>query len=416
MKTRMLMIAALAVTTISFAQKKEVKALDKAVKSGQYTEAKTLVTAAEGLVSSMDSKTKQKFLLLKAKAFLGSDNKNIEELKMAAETFTMLKGTSLSSEADNGIYSVVGSIINSAVEDQDNNRFESAAGKLSDAYTYSNNKDYLFFAASNYLNAKNYPKASMFLQQLHDEGYTGQKDVFYAVSAKTGERKEFPSKGERDARVLSKEYINPTQELTESREETIINYLISIYSNEGENHKALTLIDKAIAKDPNNSKLLLSKSQIYLKDGKTDKYKEVVEKLLAQDANNAELTFNVGVSEDQLGNKEKAREYYDKAIKIDPTYTKAYTNMAALILSSEKSIVDEMNSLGTSNADYNRYDTLKAKRTSLYQDAKPYLEKALETDSSNIAVAKTLYSVLQQLGDTSGADAVKSKIDALGGN
>ena len=90
--------------------------------------------------------------------------------------------------------------------------------------------------------------------------------------------------------------------------------------------------------------------------------------------------------------------------------------MAALILSKEKSIVEEMNSLGTSNADYNRYDALKLQRTGLYNEAKPYLTKAFEMDSKNISVAKALYGIHQQLGETSEADAIKSKLDVLEGN
>ena len=417
MKTKILMIVALVITTITFAQKKEIKALEKAVKSGKYEEAKMLVTNAESLLSSMDLKTKEKFLLLKAKSFLGNNNKNAKDLKMAASTFSMLKGTSLAKEGDTGLTKTVAAMVDNAIEDQDNNKFEEAGSTLLDAYQYNGkNKDYLYFAAANFLNAKNYTKSSEILQQLHDEGYTGQREIFYAVNLSSGEKQAFNSKGERDARVLTKEYIKPSKEMSESRSETIVNYLISIYSNEGKNEKVLSLLEKAIAKDPNNSKLLLSQSQIYLKNNDTDKYKQVVEKLLALDSNNAELTFNLGVSEDQLGNKDKAREYYLKAIKIDPTYAKAHTNMAALILSKEKTIVEEMNSLGTSNADYARYDTLKLQREGLYEEVKPYLVNAFEIDSNNIAIAKTLYSVYQQLGETQKASALKTKIDLIKSN
>lgn len=414
MKTKILLIAALAFATITFAQKKEVKALEKAIKSGSYGEAKTLVGAADALMGSMDDKTKEKFNLLKAQAFLGVGNKNIADLKQAAEAFKSLEGTKYAADGKTGLSNVVAAMVNSAVDDQNNNKFEEAGVKLEDAYQYSgDNKDYLFFAASNYLNAKNYTKASELFENLLDQGYKGQRTLYYAVNAETGAKKGFPDKQERDLLVLSKEYINPTEELSESRESTIMNYLIAIYSVEGNSEKALGLLDKAIAASPNDSKLLISKANAYLKMDRMDKYKEVISQVLEMDPTNAELHYNLGVSEDQLGNKENAKKYYQKTVELDPTYAAAYNNIAALILSDDQRLMDEMNNLGTSNADYDRYDSLKAQRKGLYKEAMPYLEKALAEKPDYLGVAKTLYNIYQQLGETSKADEVKAKIDAL---
>lgn len=414
MKTRILMIAALAVTTLTFAQKKEVKALEKAIKGGSYGEAKTLVSAAEGLLSAMDEKTKEKFQLLKAQAFLGVDNKDIADLKKAGEAFTALKDSKFSAEAATGLTNVAAAMVNSAVGDQNANKFAEAGQKLQEAFKYSGgNKDYLFFAASNFLNAKDYGKASDIFQGLLDEGYKGQREEFYAVNAATGEEKLFDNKQERDFMILSKEFVKPTTRMSESRQETIINYLIAIYSQEGKTDQALTLLDGAIAKDPKNSKLLLTKANTFLKMKQMDKYKETISKVLELDPNNAELTYNIGVSEDQLGNQAKAREYYEKAIALDPDYADAYNNIAAIILSKDQTLMDEMNSLGNSNADYDRYDLLKAQRKNLYKEAKPFLQKALSKKPNNIGVAKTLYNIHQQLGENSEADAMKAKIDAL---
>lgn len=414
MKTRILMITALVISTMTFAQKKEIKALEKAIKSGSYGEAKTLVSAAESLLSGMDEKTKEKFQLLKAQSFLGVDNTDITDLMKAGEAFTALKDTKFSAEAVTGLTNVAAAMVNSAVKDQNANKFAEAGKKLQEAFKFSGgNKDYLFFAASNFLNAKDYGKASTIFQGLLDDGYKGQREEFYAVNAATGEEKLFDNKQERDLLVLSKEFIKPTQRMSESRQETIVNYLIAMYSQEGKTDQALTLLDGALAKDPKNTKLLLTKANTFLKLKKMDMYKATVAKVLELDPNNAELTFNIGVSEDQLGNQAKAREYYEKAIALDPEYADAYNNIAAIILSKDQTLMDEMNSLGNSSADYDRYDTLKAQRKELYKKAKPFLEKTLAIKPKNIGVAKTLYNIHQQLGEDSKADAMKAKIDAL---
>jgi tetratricopeptide (TPR) repeat protein len=414
MKTRILMIAALVVTTMTYAQKKEVKALEKAVKSGSYGQAKTLVAAAEGLTSAMDTKTKEKFLLLKAQAFLGVDNTSIEDLQKAAQAYTMLKNTKYDAESVTGLANTVAAMVNSAVEDQNTNNYIEAGEKLKNAYEYSDgNKDYLFYSATNYLNGRNYDTAADIFQQLLDEGYQGQSEAFFAVNAETGEKKSFTSKQERDVLILSKEYINPTTELSESRESTIINYLIAIYAQNGENDKALGLLDKSIAKTPNDTQLLTTKANIYLKENKIAEYKELIAKVVSLDGDNPLLYFNLGVSEGQLGNKDKAREYYIKATELKPDYADAYNNIAALILEDDQKLLDEMNSLGNSNADYDRFDKLKAKRLDLYKDARVYLEQALEIKPDYLNVAITLRSIYEQLGETSLADAMKAKIETL---
>ena len=62
---------------------------------------------------------------------------------------------------------------------------------------------------------------------------------------------------------------------------------------------------------------------------------------------------------------EKALGYYKKALELKPDYAIAQINIAALMLSEEGAIVEEMNNLGMSAADEKRYDELKNKRTKL---------------------------------------------------
>jgi len=149
MKTKFLFAVALAASSVVFAQKKEVKELEKAIKSGSYAQAKNLVASAEALEAQMDEKTKLKFTLLKAQAFSGGENKNVVELEKAAVAFTALQGTKYDVDAYSGIASVVSSLVNGAVDDQNAQNYSAAASKLEKAYNYSK-KDtvYLYYAAS----------------------------------------------------------------------------------------------------------------------------------------------------------------------------------------------------------------------------------------------------------------------------
>ena len=93
--------------------------------------------------------------------------------------------------------------------------------------------------------------------------------------------------------------------------------------------------------------------------GERERYQELIIEALEQDPNNAVLYFNLGVVNSETGDKVKSREFYEKAIELDPKMENAYLNLVALILEDESSIVEQMNSLGTSRADNAKYDELK---------------------------------------------------------
>ena len=414
MKAKFLFAVALAAASVVFAQKKEVKELEKAIKSGSYAQAKNLVASAEALEAQMDEKTKLKFTLLKAQAFSGGENKNVAELEKAAVAFTALQGTKYDVDAYSGIASVVSSLVNGAVDDQNAQNYSAAASKLEKAYNYSK-KDtvYLYFAASNAVNGKDYDTALKNYNTLKELNYSGSELQYFSINKETGEEELSSSKQERDLLILAKTHINPTERLSEPKSAEIAKNVALIYVSQGKNDEALAAMADARAQNPDDIALLRSEADVYLKMKRMDKYQETIEKVLEKDPNNPELLYNLGIAEYQQGNNEKAIEYYKKAVAIKDDYAPAYNNIGAIILSDEKSIIDEMNSLGTSRADYDRYDVLKEKKEGVYKKALPYLEKALESKPDYIDVAKSLYGIYEQLGMTSKADAMKARIESM---
>jgi uncharacterized protein YdeI (BOF family) len=64
MKKQIVIALTLLVSSFSFAQKNELKAAEKAIKSGNYADAKAAVNSAESLIASADDKTKAQFYFL----------------------------------------------------------------------------------------------------------------------------------------------------------------------------------------------------------------------------------------------------------------------------------------------------------------------------------------------------------------
>ena len=89
MKTRILTLALGFASLISFAQKNELKAAEKALKKQDFSSAITAITAAESLIENADSKLKTKFYFLKGKAYMGK--KDFGTAASAFEDLTKLE-------------------------------------------------------------------------------------------------------------------------------------------------------------------------------------------------------------------------------------------------------------------------------------------------------------------------------------
>jgi len=183
--------------------------------------------------------------------------------------------------------------------------------------------------------------------------------------------------------------------------------------SQGNNEKALEAMKDAREESPDDINLILSEANVHYKMGNTAEFKRLLEEATKMDPKNPELQYNLGVIASESDDKESAKKYYQKAIELDPTYINAYINMAALVLSREEPLIEEMNGLGTSKADDKRYEELKAERQQLYQDAIPYLSKALDIDDKNINAAKTLMNIYSVTGDTANYKKLKDKVDEL---
>ncbi len=423
MKKKIFIFSALLISSLSIAQKKELRDAEKALKKGSIAEAKSALESVESSISSADDKYKAKYYFLDGKL-------NYEEAKSggnadasyqkAVESFKELIAVEKESgsekytgEASQLIQSISADLVNSAVEDNQNQDYAEAAKKLYMAYQLdTTNQDYLYYAASSAVNGEDYDTALKYYEELKELGYTGEAVKYYATNKETGEKEELP-KDQRDLMIKAGTHEKPEDEKTESRFPEIVKNIALIYSQKGDNEKAIEAVKEARKVDPEDVNLLMTEANLYIKLGQKDKFKEVMEQAIQKDPNNAMLYYNLGVITGEQGDKEQARKYYEKAIELDPKYEASYMNMASLILGEEVAIVDEMNSLGTSKADNKRYDELKAKREGLYKEAVPYLEKILELNPNSVEATKTLMNIYGSIGEDAKYKELKSKLDTM---
>ena len=421
MKKLILILITISITQFSFSQKKELKTAEKLIKSNNYTEAINILESLNDLIDSADDKTKAKFYYLSGLANYQNGESSFENKLSSIENFNNAKeieeeGSKIySTKIDDILTNLFNSFVNDSRSALENKDYELSYKSLEAAYNVSKRDTlYLYNAALVATEAKSYDVALNFYEKLIDLGYTGISINYYATEKESGKEQVFQDMKSRDFSVdVLTTHISPRDEIAKSVEIDVLRSIAAIYRTKEDFDNSLKFLEKAKSIDPLDINLILLESNIRWEMGEVDMYQSLITKALEIEPNNVDLIFNLGVVNADKGDHEKAVDYYNKAIAMDPSYTKAYLNAAALTLEKEGAIIEEMNTLGMSTADYNRYDELKIERENLYRSAIPYLEKVYELENDNLNAARTLKNIFSALGDVESENKYKTIVAGL---
>ena len=410
------------------AQKKELRKIDKLVLESFFEEAKDELENSKSLILSSEEKYKAQFYFYDAKV-----SNELKDFKNAISSLNSLNDlnpdsnlpSKLELEYSNLSIIIANSVVNSAVKDNQDGNFLDAAEKLIMAYEMDEEEyvDYLYFAAGSAVNGKDYDLSLNYYLKLKNLGYTGIVDEYFVTNNETG-IEEKVSETEYDLLKSSKDYSNPRIGKTESRFPEIVKNIALIYVQQGKNDLAEAAIKEARSIQPDDVSLLLNEADLYIRisnnsDNDDDrllyrnKFKALMEKAIELEPDNGILYYNLGVIYAEQGELNLAKEKYFQAIKFIPDYVDAYLNLVSIILEDEVTIVEEMNSLGTSKKDNLRYDELKIEREDLYRDCVPLLEELLKVSPTNIDALNTLKNIYGVLGNNEAFMKIKAKIEEL---
>lgn len=279
--------------------------------------------------------------------------------------------------------------------------------------TYSKKSKYnLRFISNNYLKnaykaaeSKKYNKSVESFKKVFEIneifGVTDTNNIYYAsVMALNG--KDYPT---------SIMYSEQLIDLVPNYESYHINKL-NAYSNMDDKDAYIQALEESKKQCTNCQNVILEEVNFYLSSGETDKLLASLNTALEASPNNPTLHFAKG-STIASSDAESAKASYLKAIELKPDYTDAYNNLSAIYMEEANAIADKMSDLGFTSADQKKHDTYKKERKVIFNEAKPYMEKAVELDSQNGSILNALMNVYYELGETDKWKETKAKYDAL---
>jgi len=420
MKKTFLLLVTLLMCATTYAQKNEIKAAEKALKSNDFAAAAAEIGKAEGLIASADDKTKARFYYVKVEAYAGMAKTDPSDANYntASAAFTDL--TDLEKQMGSSKYTtlaapsidlMISEVSAKGIKSYQDNAYSDAKKELFQVYQMSK-KDTVFleYAANAAYLDKDYDMALEYFTSLKDLQYTGITTEYSAVSVETGERENMSSKSNMDIMVKTGTYKDPKVITTESKQPTIIKNIAFVYVEKGDTDKAIAAVKDARLIAPDDVNLILTEANLQIKLGNKDEFAVLMNEAIALDPTNASLYFNLGVINAEQGEIEKAKEYYTKCIELDPAYADAYINLGSAILEADKGLVEEMNQ---SLSDFKKYDEIKARQVELYKEVMPLYEKAYELRSDDIDTVRTLMSLYENTGMDDKYKTMREKYDSL---
>ncbi|MDB2462676.1 tetratricopeptide repeat protein [Algibacter sp.] len=415
MKKQLIVALAFSISAFSFAQKKELKLAEKAIKSNNFAEAKTAITQAESFLSTMDDKSKAKFYFLKGQALYANGKASIDDISAAVESLDKVNGGYVG-EIKDLKQTISNNLIttgNSAYEGQE---FSKASKYFEKAYRIKpQDTTFLYYAAATAVNEKEYDRALSLYEELKGLGYTGIAKEYFATNKETG--KEEPlTKETRDIYVKAGSHINPGERVSASKKPEIVKNIAFIYVSNGDNEKALTAIKEARAENPDNVDLIINEANIYLQLEDEAKFKELIEQALVKQPDNAALHYNVGVVSMNSGDIESAKTSFETVLSLDPSYSDAALNLSNYYIEKGNQVVEAMGKLGMSKADDAKYEVMKVEKNQLFQTGADVLTSFIDKNSdADTDIYTQLKNIYFALGETDKANGIKDKIEAMTG-
>jgi tetratricopeptide (TPR) repeat protein len=433
MKFRYALAASLLISISAFAQKDELKALKKITDKDapptkeEIQKFKDLIIAAEPKMGAATKEQQADFYYYKAQggvleimtdpAVMGNPQKAFGIIGDAVDNLNKVVDMEKTGKKNHTkeiqevilpeLKIMIGTV---AAQLSEAKMYKEAAALYGIAYKADpNDKVQLYNAAAMAVNGQDYDNALNYYIELDKSGFTGEGTSYVAKNKKSGQVEAFPNKSTRDIAIKTGEYVDPKDEKLPSLKGEITKNIALIYLQKGENDKAKAAMAAARKNNPDDVNLIVSEANIYYQAKDMEGYKRLINEAAAKNPKNAELFYNLGVVASETDAAE-AEAQYKKALEIDPNFTQALIAMGTLMLKGEQKIVDEMNKLGTSAKDNQRYDVLKKQKDGLYQKALPYLEKAHKVDPKNQDAIILLSGIYQALERMDEHKAMKAKL------
>ncbi|CEJ69225.1 tetratricopeptide repeat protein [Chryseobacterium oranimense] len=296
--------------------------------------------------------------------------------------------------------------------------YSAAAPKFVEVYNLlktngQDDKIYMYYAGLSYALANNTDESIKIYTDLVNSGFTGVQTTYTAKDKKSGQVMNL-DKATWDLMKKNSDYSDFKTEQTPSVEPELYETLTTLLLNAKKPNEALAIIDKGLAKFPNNAKLKDAQGTAYFESGNTDKFIGTLKEQLAKNPNDATNWYNLGVMQSKNpATVEDAVASFKKAIEIKPDFDNAYQNLVYTVVGDDSKVVEQINALRKDKPD--EATKLIDARRERFAKALPYAEgwyKAAPENLDALTALKEIYVVTKNMDKLKDLKAKEAELKA----
>lgn len=397
----------LLVCSSSFAQKNELKELEKLVNKNNTTETSALLSSIEKMLPEATDDQKVAYYFFKTKNYINLANSGVdfkENRAKAIESINQLikfenetKSKKYTTEVIDLKNTLLAELVDEAINSNKNKDYKKSSRLFEQAYNLNNlDTIYLYNAANDAVNAKDFDFAESKYKELVKLNFDGKSETYIATSQINGKIESFGiDKKARDLAIKNGSHTQPETIFNKSVKPNIYTNLAQILINkenysEGENY-AVT----AYNLDKSNINNLLNLLYMYNDTNRLYKFEEYANKGLEQFPNNEILLYNLAIVNIKKNQNQQAIDYLNKILILNEKHFDALKALGNLELQKDAEVTNKINALPNTTASNKQRNELMQEKKQVYKNTLEYYQKAKKVNPNE----ESLNELITQIQD-----------------
>lgn len=191
-----------------------------------------------------------------------------------------------------------------------------------------------------------------------------------------------------------------------------VGFLATALNEQGKTAEAEALLKKAVADYPKNVDILIQQINFFIDTDRSEEANGALQKAIDLDPENTALVYTSGNIYEQMGQFEDAEKAYSRTLELDPDHTNAKFSMGGLYFNKGADLYNEGNKLPPSDP---KSTQMIEESKAMFNKALPFLEAAAEAEPEDVIILQSLKAVYGKLGMVDKFKETKARIAEIQG-
>ena len=191
-----------------------------------------------------------------------------------------------------------------------------------------------------------------------------------------------------------------------------VGFLATALNEQGKTAEAESLLKKAVADYPKNVDILIQQINFFIDTDRSEEANGALQKAIDLDPENTALVYTSGNIYEQMGQFEDAEKAYSRTLELDPNHTNAKFSMGGLYFNKGADLYNEGNKLPPSDP---KSTQMIEESKAMFNKALPFLEAAAEAEPEDVIILQSLKAVYGKLGMVDKFKETKARIAEIQG-